>query len=369
LPKGPERIAFVTTSYPSRAGDPAGHFVEAEARREAQQGHRVTVLAPGRGTPPAPGANPRVIWIRDGGAFGWPGAVARLRHRPDRVWGMVRFVRNARAALDSLGELDRVVAHFIVPSAWPISSRSCRRLEVVAHGSDVRLLARLPRRARMRVLGELLAAGARFRVVSNELLDQLCSDSPAELRSRCSVRPCAMDLGTVPDREEARAQLGVSPDERLVVVVGRLVRGKRVGVALSAATLMPATRVVVIGTGPERRELGGRHPSVEFCGQLPRPVALRWMAAADALITASRDEGAPTVVREARAVGTPVVAAPSGDLAQWAATDPGISVIRASLGISTDRPFPWCQPGLGLRMLPWLCKGTTNHRSLRRKHG
>jgi teichuronic acid biosynthesis glycosyltransferase TuaC len=268
-----------------------------------------------------------------------------------------------------VGELDRVVAHFIVPSAWPISSRSARRLEVVAHGSDVRLVARLPKPLRMRILGELLAAGARFRVVSRDLLDQLCSDGPAELRGRCTVQPCAIDLGEVADRSEARARLGVPSDQRLVVVVGRLVRSKRVGVALSAATLMPATRVVVIGTGPERHRLGARFPSVEFCGKLPRSRTLRWIAAADAMLCASREEGAPTVVREARALGTPVVAAPSGDLTEWAAMDAGLSVIASPEGISTDRPFPWSEPTVGLRILPWLCKGTTNLRSYRRNRG
>jgi glycosyltransferase involved in cell wall biosynthesis len=292
-----------------------------------------------------------------------------LRRHPHRVWGVVRFVRGARSALESLGELDRVVAHFIVPSAWPISSRSARRLEVVAHGSDVRLVARLPKRLRMRVLGELLSGGARFRVVSRDLLDQLCSAGPAELRDRCTVQPCAIDLGKVADRSEARAELGLPPDQRLVVVVGRLVRSKRVEVALSAATLMPATRVVVIGTGPERHRLGARFASVEFCGKLPRPATLRWIAAADAMICASRAEGASTVVREARALGTPVVAAPSGDLTEWAAADPGISVVASPKGMATDRPFPWCEPTVGHRILPWLCKGTTNLRSYRRNRG
>jgi glycosyltransferase involved in cell wall biosynthesis len=170
----------------------------------------------------------------------------------------------------------------------------------------------------------------------------------------------------VPERGEARARLGVSPDQRLVVVVGRLVKSKRVQVALSAAALMPSTRVVVVGTGPDSRKLGNRFPAAEFCGHLPRPQALRWMAAADALISASREEGASTVVREARALGTPVVAAPSGDLAEWAAADPEISVIASPVGIPSVGAFPWYRRALGLRMPPWVCKGTTNLRSYRR---
>ncbi|HVY44240.1 MAG TPA: glycosyltransferase, partial [Minicystis sp.] len=51
-----------------------------------------------------------------------------------------------------------------------------------------------------------------------------------------------------------------------------------------------------------------------------------WVAAADVLLHASAVEGAPTVVREARALGVRVVACPAGDLAAWAAADPGITL-------------------------------------------
>jgi glycosyltransferase involved in cell wall biosynthesis len=55
--------------------------------------------------------------------------------------------------------------------------------------------------------------------------------------------------------------------------------------------------------------------------------ALAWISCADYLVSASRLEGAPTAVREARALGVPVVAAPSGDLMEWARTDAGIEIL------------------------------------------
>ena len=57
------------------------------------------------------------------------------------------------------------------------------------------------------------------------------------------------------------------------------------------------------------------------------PETLAWIAAADLLVSASRDEGAPTVVREARLLGTPVLAARAGDVERWAAQDPGITLL------------------------------------------
>jgi glycosyltransferase involved in cell wall biosynthesis len=45
------------------------------------------------------------------------------------------------------------------------------------------------------------------------------------------------------------------------------------------------------------------------------------------LLSASRHEGAPTVVREARALGTPVVACAAGSLAALAESDDGIWIV------------------------------------------
>jgi len=44
--------------------------------------------------------------------------------------------------------------------------------------------------------------------------------------------------------------------------------------------------------------------------------------------SASALEGAPSVVREARALGVPVVAVAAGDLAEWAKDDAGVLLVR-----------------------------------------
>jgi glycosyltransferase involved in cell wall biosynthesis len=131
-------------------------------------------------------------------------------------------------------------------------------------------------------------------------------------------------------RRAARRELGVAETERLLVVAGRLVTGKRARVALGAARLVPRARVVVVGDGPERAALEREFPDTCFVGRVSRARALVWLAAADALVVASREEGAPSVVREARALGTPVVALPAGDLAMWQRNDAGLIVVSAS---------------------------------------
>lgn len=319
-------MAIVTTSYPRAPGDAAGHFVAAEARLLTDAGHDVTVFAAGAGTSNEPG--PVVVWLEDGGATGWPGLVPRLRESPLRALGLARWVWRARHAIVARGPFDRVVAQWLFPAAFPLALTlpPSSRLEVVVHGSDARLLARLPRRLARTITTRLARRGARFRCVSEELAATLRATGGAgELDVR--VEPAPIRLEGVLPRESARLALGVAETSRLILVVARLVPEKRVRDALAAARLIPDADVVVLGDGPERAGLVAEHPRVRFLGRLPREEALLWMAASDVLLSASRLEGAPTTIREARALGVPVVTTKAGDLKRWAESDPGLFVI------------------------------------------
>lgn len=324
----PERIVVVTTSYPAFAGDPSGHFVASEVSALRAAGHRVTVIAPRPAGKHA--GDGEVCWVEGGSAFGWPGVMARLRERPLRALSAVGFTLRARRALARQGDVDRVIAHFALPSAWPIASARRGALEVVVHGSDARLIARLPafvRRRIARVLGR-----AEVRAVSEELRRELGRALGPGVEARASVRPAVLDVSGAPSRVEARRSLGIGPGEKLVVVAGRLVPGKRVDVALAAARLVPATRVVVLGDGPERARLERAATGAELVGLVTRERALAWLAAADAVLSASLEEGAPSVVREARALGTKVIALACGDLERSAESDPGLFVVRPARG-------------------------------------
>lgn len=323
------RVAFVTTSFPASEGDAAGHFVATEVRERALGGDDVLVVAPsagatGMGASRIAGA--RVEWLDACTAFGFPGALPRLREKPWRLFGASAFAVRARRALARF-DPDVTVAHFIVPSAWPIASSGAGALEVVGHGSDVRLLARLPRPLRVAIVRSLLRRGATFRFVSNDLAERLARATTPELLARSRVAPSPIELHAAPNRQAARPTLGIDDGERVCVIVGRLIAEKRVDASIELAFRLNAHRVVVVGGGPLSGELRSRYPSVEFVGQLPRDAALAWIAASDVLVSASRDEGAPTVIREARALGVPVVAMPAGDLREWAARDPGITLV------------------------------------------
>lgn len=320
---------MLSTSYPRQPGDAAGHFVASEVKRLVRAGHDVHVLAPGLGPPDRDGAS--LHWLSDHGAFGWPGALARLRERPLRCIGVGEFVWRARQALVRLGPLAKLQAHFLLPSAWPIATAALGKgrpteFEIVGHGSDVRLFSTLPGRVRARIARGWLERDAQLRLVSHDLAERLRASTP-ELAARICVAQSPIDVDGVPTHAAARIALGVDPSQAVAVVASRLVADKRVELALGALALLEPLLVVVVGDGPELQRLRARFPDVWFTGQLPRDQALRWIAAADVLVSASAREGAPSVVREARALGVPVVAVAAGDLPRWAASDRGLLVL------------------------------------------
>jgi len=322
------RLAILTTSYPRHTHDPSGHFVETEAAHWAGLGHEVHVVAPGprRSTH---GGKARGLQVWRVGAerlFGFPGALPRLRENPFRVAELAWFLPSMRLRLAALGPIDRVIAHFLLPCGYPLALGTAAAIEVVLHGSDARLALRMPRAMRRHMMRALLSAGASFRFVSEDLRARfLAGLDPPERRAVERVSRIELPHVAVPPRS-APSPRGAR--ERWVVC-GRLIAGKRVDRAIRMAAAREV-HLTVVGDGPlggELRQLaaslGG---AVEFVGQLPRDQALAHIAGADRLVHLSETEGCPTVVREARALGIPVLATAVGDLVKWAAADPGIEI-------------------------------------------
>jgi teichuronic acid biosynthesis glycosyltransferase TuaC len=308
------RVAIVTTSYPAFAGDGCGHFVETEALRRAER-EEVFVVTAGQDPYARREEVNRVSVLRLPGydALGWPGVAARVRARPHRLLGAARWARQARDALASLVPLDRIVAHWAVPSGWPIATGLQAPLELVSHGADVRALVSFPAPLRRAIVARLLRRVDAWRFVSAALLDRLLASLGTEDARRVGrvarVEACPIDVPDVRGAVvEKRALLG---ETRLAVCVARLVPGKRVDRVIEhmAREPHPRGRLVVVGDGPLRASLEIRARSLGvdalFVGQTTRPVALAWIGAADVVLHASESEGLSTVEREAAALGVP----------------------------------------------------------------
>ncbi len=189
------------------------------------------------------------------------------------------------------------------------------------------------------MIATLLARGARFTFAAAVLLasleEHLAPAIAARLAAASHVEPPAIDVPEERARAAAiRAELAIGANERLGVVACRLIASKRVELAIDAARELGASfRLVVVGDGPERAKLEARarakRVAVRFTGALPRREALAYVAAADVLLHPSAVEAAPTVVREARALGVDVVVCDTGDLRVWADADARIVIASA----------------------------------------
>lgn len=186
--------------------------------------------------------------------------------------------------------------------------------------------------------------GGRLRALAYRVTDRWCavtthvSDagrlamvaSGAVPDGRVIVMPNGIDTGRFrPDqasREQARRDLGLGPDDVLVLNVGRLVPEKDQAMLIEAfAELsrdMPKARLMIAGDGPLRDELAhqvarhGLNHAVLLAGaRKDIPELLR---AADVFVLSSRIEGMPLAVGEALASGLPVVATAAAGVAELA---------------------------------------------------
>jgi colanic acid/amylovoran biosynthesis glycosyltransferase len=112
-------------------------------------------------------------------------------------------------------------------------------------------------------------------------------------------------------------------EKQRLLFVGRLVE-KKDPLRASKIAKAAGARLTVIGDGPLRSALSG----VDLRGSQSRAAVRAAMAEADALLVTSRElthdaEGIPNVIVEAMASGLPVVAEPSGGIAELLSAETG----------------------------------------------
>ena len=117
-----------------------------------------------------------------------------------------------------------------------------------------------------------------------------------------------------PGRRDAalRAQWGVGENETAVLYVGRLAAEKNLSLVFSAFDAMhqahPATRLVLVGDGPERASWQAKRPDAIFCGTQVGEALAAHYASGDVFLFPSLTETWGNVTIEAMASGLAVVA-------------------------------------------------------------
>ncbi|PID37946.1 MAG: hypothetical protein CSA65_09210 [Proteobacteria bacterium] len=364
------RVGVLTTSYPRVARDYAGRFVAELCGELADAGDEVSVLAPAPAVSEHPGV--RVAALRHGlgpsrllAAQGAPQALfhGSLRTRAAALAEVPSFVsRLGWATLGRAGDWDALISHWLLPCGWLAARFGRGRPHLaVAHGSDVRLLARLPGRAAL--LRALSRPPSRLVLTSEALREPLARSVFAlDRRARSWVAGAVvqrMGLYVPPlPREPGRvraAQRGAKPR---LLFVGRLIAEKGVDLLLEAAGVGFGREVsiVIVGDGPERTSLEKRaralHLDCRFVGTELGPSKWARLWRADLLVAPSRvlrdgrQDSAPVVLLEAMAAGLPVIAARVGGAAElidssisgWLVPPDDMGALRAAIARALHDP-------------------------------
>jgi teichuronic acid biosynthesis glycosyltransferase TuaC len=189
------------------------------------------------------------------------------------------------------------------------------------HGSDINVLSQLP--ATRQRLKWALARARRIVAVSRPLAERA-----AELGARADridVVPNGIDREVFypRDKAEARRQLGLAPDARVVLYVGHVTEQKGafdLVRAFAASDALRGAKLVLVGDGAGVvgcRELArSTGVAAELVGAQPHAAIPTWLAACDLLCLPSWNEGMPNVVLESLASGRPVVASDVGGISE-----------------------------------------------------
>ena len=151
--------------------------------------------------------------------------------------------------------------------------------------------------------------------------------------SQYEVIPPGLQLGPLPDREQARAEFGLKPHDAVVCFIGRLTAIKRIDRLIEVVRLtakdVPTIKFLIAGEGAEFPTLlKARDDGLPIMALGWRPDIELILAASDIMILTSDNEGTPVSLIQAGLAGLPVVSTDVGSVKD---------VVRAGQsGILTD---------------------------------
>lgn len=170
----------------------------------------------------------------------------------------------------------------------------------------------------------LLARGSSGLVAVGDRVRQDLLGAGIGRSDQWTVIPPGIDLAPLPDRNQARAAVGVRGDVPIVALIGRLVRVKRpdrfVEMAKLVSRKVPDAVFLVVGDGPERC---GTEALIDGAGLRERTRFLGWrsdvetvLSASDIVALTSDNEGMPVSLIEAGLAGRAAVTTDVGSAAE-----------------------------------------------------
>ncbi|MFT7622038.1 MAG: glycosyltransferase involved in cell wall biosynthesis, partial [Myxococcota bacterium] len=249
------KLLVLTTSYPSGPSDAAGAFVAELSGVLQERGFSITTVAM-----ELPG-----------------GPLAALEQ--GQIWSVgAALARMSVKARWAAAEADAILAHWLLPSAL-LGVALGRPTIGVAHGGDVRLLARMPwlRKALVTRLAGVVAV-SREAGAALEALNTLVTPMGVH----------AADFGP---------PAVLPPGPLKALFIGRLVPIKGLPTLLAAMSRTPEATLTVVGAGPEARLAARASSNVTFVGAVGRHALGELLASHHVVCLPSRaGEGTPRVV-------------------------------------------------------------------------
>jgi phosphatidylinositol alpha-1,6-mannosyltransferase len=232
-----------------------------------------------------------------------------------RWWPLVRLMREL-----GQGKKTRVFISHVLPigtAAWIASWLGGAPYILLFHGLDLHLAQRtaLKRWLTKRIVGRAQAICVNSQFVAEECKLLFPGTVPVLLTP-------GYEPHVLPARAEARARLGLSPDEVILLNVTRLIPRKGLDRLIEILPELPShVRAVSIGDGQDKARLESlaahQKARITFLGATDDATRDEWYAAADVFVFPVRTdgddvEGYGIVCLEASAAGLPVIVGMNG---------------------------------------------------------
>ncbi|MFN2516871.1 MAG: glycosyltransferase [Pyrinomonadaceae bacterium] len=286
-----------------------------------------------------------------------------LRERPD-------IVHTHTAKAGTVGRLAGLLYRWFTPGALIGHPRACCFVHTY-HGHIFHSYYG-PVKTRLFLLIEKVLAWLvtdQIIVVSNQQLREIKEEFGVGRAEQFSVIPLGLDMGVFANWKEGgrsfRDELGLSPDDILVGIVGRLTEVKNHELFLRAArvfksefskqSLNRSVRFVIIGDGALRNTLERQTDSLGLADDVIFTGSRRDLEniypALDIVALTSRNEGTPLTLIEAMANARPVISTAVGGVVDLL----GDSLVRTASGRdpvpnpkNPNQPFKICARGISV---------------------
>ncbi|WP_043315867.1 glycosyltransferase family 4 protein [Microbulbifer sp. HZ11] len=241
-------------------------------------------------------AHPRYLQTLDERIQFIPLNTDRSRHHPNLVWRLANLIRK--------GEYQIVHGH---------GSKSAQLLAAVQPYTETRQIIT---RHNVRHPRDKLASAFDARIAISE-------NTVANSKLDWNIIPNGVELPAAPS--ESTPQLSLSAEQPTLLVASRLIKARAVDKLIDAVALLPGTRLMILGEGPEKenlqqqvRNLSSSKPALaDFAQRVEffsgNGIVAQFMEAADLVVIPAEAEGTPYTLIEALLQRTPVLANRAGN--------------------------------------------------------